>query len=104
MVALPEVAVRKPARMRMVVLLPAPLGPRKPTTCPLGDVEGDVLHGGVIAVVFRQVADMDHECPSIAQRTCAISASIDNKAFFSRVPHYDGKFAGNRVRSPHAAV
>src|SRR5438270_738593 len=35
-VAVPEVAVRKPARMRMVVVLPAPLGPRKPTTRPRG--------------------------------------------------------------------
>src|SRR5437764_1102931 len=34
MVAVPDVAVRKPARMRMVVDFPAPLGPRKPTTWP----------------------------------------------------------------------
>src|SRR5258708_6328260 len=31
----PEVAVVKPAIMRMVVVLPAPLGPRKPTISPL---------------------------------------------------------------------
>ena len=31
---MPEVAGRKPVRMRMVVLLPAPLGPRSPTISP----------------------------------------------------------------------
>src|SRR5579871_6188240 len=32
--ALPSVGGRKQVRMRMVVVLPAPLGPRKPTICP----------------------------------------------------------------------
>ena len=32
--AVPEVGARKPARIFMVVDLPAPLGPRKPTTSP----------------------------------------------------------------------
>ena len=32
--AVPEVAAMKVVRMRMVVLLPAPFGPRKPTTSP----------------------------------------------------------------------
>src|SRR5690242_16218896 len=31
----PELAPRKPARMRSVVLFPAPFGPRNPTTSPL---------------------------------------------------------------------
>jgi hypothetical protein len=31
---LPELAPKKPAKMRRVVLLPAPLGPKKPTTSP----------------------------------------------------------------------
>ncbi len=35
MVTVPAVGPRKPARTRSVVLLPAPLGPRKPTTSPL---------------------------------------------------------------------
>src|SRR5437773_783754 len=34
----PEVAVVKPAIMRMVVVLPAPLGPRKPTISPFSTV------------------------------------------------------------------
>src|SRR5271155_48268 len=34
MLAVPEVGVMKPASMRMVVDLPAPLGPRKPSTSP----------------------------------------------------------------------
>jgi hypothetical protein len=32
--AVPEVGMRKPASMRMVVDLPAPFGPRKPSTSP----------------------------------------------------------------------
>src|SRR5437762_11221912 len=34
MVALPEVGGRKHVSTRIVVVLPAPLGPRKPTICP----------------------------------------------------------------------
>src|SRR5512136_2476500 len=34
--AVPEVAGRKPASSRMVVVLPAPFGPRSPTTSPRG--------------------------------------------------------------------
>src|ERR1700687_5284055 len=33
--AVPEVGGRKQVSTRMVVVLPAPLGPRKPTICPL---------------------------------------------------------------------
>src|SRR5208283_5756902 len=33
--AVPEVGGRKQVRTRIVVVLPAPLGPRKPTICPL---------------------------------------------------------------------
>ena len=34
----PCVGATKPVRSRIVVVLPAPLGPRKATTCPLGIV------------------------------------------------------------------
>ena len=34
MLAVPLVGVMKPASMRMVVVLPAPFGPRKPSTSP----------------------------------------------------------------------
>ena len=34
----PLVAGRKPVMMRMVVVLPAPFGPRKPRICPEGAV------------------------------------------------------------------
>src|SRR5699024_3150747 len=37
-VACPEVAFSSPSRMRMVVDFPAPLGPRKPVTWPVGTV------------------------------------------------------------------
>src|SRR6266704_1151557 len=33
-VAVPEVGNRNPVRMRIVVVFPAPFGPRKPTICP----------------------------------------------------------------------
>src|SRR5438477_11904696 len=35
-IAVPTVGGKKQVRTRMVVVLPAPLGPRKPTICPLG--------------------------------------------------------------------
>ena len=54
--ALPEVGARKPAIIFIVVDLPAPLGPRKPSTWPGLHLEGNVVHGGQVAVTFGQVA------------------------------------------------
>ena len=45
--------------MRMQVDLPAPLGPRKPTSSPGCDLEADVVHGQDGAVVLGQVLDVD---------------------------------------------
>ena len=60
MLALPAVGVMKPASMRMVVVLPAPFGPRKPSTSPGLTVEADVVHGGERVVAFGQVFGLDH--------------------------------------------
>ena len=56
----PEVAGRKPVMIRIVVVLPAPFGPRKPSISPGGRREGDVLDRRQIAVPFAQVRDFDH--------------------------------------------
>ena len=48
MLALPTVGVMKPASIRMVVDLPAPLGPRKPSTSPRG-TSNDTLSTAVNA-------------------------------------------------------
>ena len=56
----PEVGATKPASMRMVVDLPAPLGPRKPSTSPGPHVEADVLDGGDAAVALGETVGLDH--------------------------------------------
>ena len=57
--AVPSVGIMKPASIRIVVDLPAPLGPRKPTTSPRRDGEGDVIDGGESAEAFGQPLDFD---------------------------------------------
>ncbi len=51
-VALPEVGFSRPQSMRMVVDLPAPLGPRKPKISPRPDLEVDVIDSDEIAEAF----------------------------------------------------
>ena len=46
--------------MRMVVVLPAPLGPRKPTTSPRCDREAQLVYGGHMAVAFADTFDRYH--------------------------------------------
>ena len=43
----------------MVVVLPAPLGPRKPRISTL-HAEADVVHSGDGAVTFAEVLNLDH--------------------------------------------
>ncbi len=59
-VTVPLVAGMKPVMMRMVVVLPAPLGPRKPRISPLARGERDVADRGEVAVALGQVANLDH--------------------------------------------
>ena len=49
----------------MVVVLPAPLGPRKAKISPCCDVERDVVDGGEVAELLDQVLDLDHERPRL---------------------------------------
>ena len=44
----------------MVVLLPAPLGPRKATTSPVSNCKGDVSHGRENAVKLGEADRLDH--------------------------------------------
>ena len=57
MVALPSVAAVSPSRIRSVVVLPAPFGPRKPQTLPAGTLEAQPVDGGIAAVALVQLID-----------------------------------------------
>ena len=48
-----------PASMRMVVDLPAPFGPRKPSTSPLANSERNRVHRGEAAKSLAQAIDLD---------------------------------------------
>ena len=60
MLARPEVAGMKLERMRMVVLLPAPLGPRKPTISPFPTSNEMLLIAVDARVAFGKIFDFDH--------------------------------------------
>ena len=55
----PPLGARMPQSMRMVVDLPAPLGPRNPNTSPLLDLEADAIDGHEAAEPLFQVFDDD---------------------------------------------
>ena len=59
MVALPAVGVTSPSSERSVVVLPEPLGPRKPVIGSALDCERQVVDGVDVAVVLGQVVDVD---------------------------------------------
>ncbi len=63
-VTVPLVGGRNPVIMRIVVVLPAPLGPSMPTISPSSDGEGDAVDGGEIAVAAGQALRFDHSYPS----------------------------------------
>ena len=56
----PAERIRKPSRISIVVVLPAPFGPSRQTTSPAADVEVDTGEHVVLAVPHPQVADRDH--------------------------------------------
>ena len=64
----PEVGGMKPVIMRMVVDLPAPLGPRKPSTSPRSTVNETSFTASFGAERLRQVFDLDHASPPAALR------------------------------------
>ena len=49
-----------PAIMRMVVDLPAPLAPRKPSTSPGATEKRQVIDGQFVAVAFGEIFRRDH--------------------------------------------
>ena len=56
----PLVAGMKPVMIRIVVVLPAPFGPRNPRISPLRGGEADVADGDQVTVALGEVADFDH--------------------------------------------
>ena len=46
--------------MRMVVVLPAPFGPRKPKTSPFSTEKFEIAHGGEVAVFLAELVKRDH--------------------------------------------
>ena len=48
------------ARKRMVVLLPAPLGPMKPNISPGADLQAEVIDRQQVAVTFGEIQEFDH--------------------------------------------
>ena len=56
----PLVAGMKPVMTRIVVVLPAPFGPRKPEDLTGGGGEADVTDGDHVAVALGEVADFNH--------------------------------------------
>ena len=55
----PSVTGEEQAIIRIVDVLPAPFGPRKPNASPGVDVEVDGVHSGEAAEALGQVAGMD---------------------------------------------
>ena len=56
----PDVGGRIPARQRSVVVLPAPFGPTRPSTCAGRDVEVEPVDGGDVPVRLDESLDADH--------------------------------------------
>ena len=68
----PWVAGVSPTMTRIVVVLPAPLGPRKPVTRARLADEGDVVDGGEAAVLLGESVDFDHAVQPAASPRPAI--------------------------------
>ena len=56
----PTSGASRPRIIRIVVDLPAPLGPRKPVTIAGADGEGEIVDGGLVAVALGQFVGFDH--------------------------------------------
>src|SRR5258706_5092456 len=66
----PAVTGETHAIIRIVELLPAPLGPRKPNASPGRDVEVDSVDGGEVAEPLHEAAGMDE------RRGCAHAPTL----------------------------
>ena len=58
---MPSVGGMYPVRIRMVVVFPAPFGPRNPRISPAFRAKADIVHGGHAAVTFGYVLYFDHK-------------------------------------------
>ena len=58
--AVPAVGARKPVIIFIVVDLPAPFGPRKPSTSPCGTVNDTSSTADQRAEIFDEMADLQH--------------------------------------------
>ena len=58
--------------MRMVEVLPAPLGPRKPKASPGCDVEVDAVDGGEVAEALGQPAGMDERGDGVVDTSAMV--------------------------------
>ena len=77
----------KPVSMRMVVDLPAPFGPRKPSTSPRAHREADLLHGVHGPEPFGQAVEPDHLGHRRQLLICSGTASIMQGARASYSAH-----------------
>ena len=77
--------------MRKLVVLPAPLGPSRPTTSPWFDLEVDAVDDLAAAVPFLQPADF-------AAGACARSSLIASSADRSRRANRPARPAGRGQR------
>ena len=89
MIAVPAVGARKPVIIFIVVDLPAPFGPRKPSTSPLRHGEGDVVDRLERAEMFDEMSDLQHSrMPPIADwRLMLPSVQIAETLY-----QHDGRF------------
>ena len=70
----PELGVSRPRIIRIVVDLPAPLGPRKPVTRPGCDDEGDLVDRNRLSVTLRELLHLDHDLLPSFRRTVGCMA------------------------------
>ena len=91
--------------MRIAVVLPAPLAPRKPKTSPALHLEGDAIDGGEVAERARQVLDLDRELAHAAPRSGSLGrirardeAVFDGRLESARRTRRQSPFAARNAR------
>ena len=101
-----SLAWRKPSRISTVVVLPAPLGPRKAKISPRRDLEVDAADRLVVAVALAQAADRDDRIVGGRRRrtrarrwaTAASSEFVSMAATLGRQPTGCHRRSGSNLR------
>ena len=77
-----------PRSMRSVVVLPAPLGPRRPKMEPVGNGQADAVHGALLGEVLDQVDGFDGILTGPALLRCLSKHwnSLEKAAFGGMAP------------------